>query len=296
MPGSKTYTSNKVNELLEAEFLEGMNDFEKVKMRGFSKTVFWEVIKISLSLLIANLIQLLTLTKNSADVFGNTANLNDTLNLAEELKVIITCLALFIFIYFVLSMLAKGIIWVYDAIFNLRGLSSEKKKAYWIFHKKIINHIYLGISFENKYNHYIQRASKAENDLNFDLSMHYLSQSVHYFEIAQNELKDLIPKEVTNKKKESPKNAEYLAYVGYPLICVTLVSAQRSLNRLQETKEKVEGIIEEVEAKDNKDTIVTGFSVSETSLFNDIKRYIDKYNFFLKRTQDLQKVYQIIRK
>ena len=37
MPGSKTYTSNKVNELLESEFLTSINGLEKSRIKNISK-------------------------------------------------------------------------------------------------------------------------------------------------------------------------------------------------------------------------------------------------------------------
>ena len=42
MPGSKTYTSSKVNELLELEFIDNFHDLEKNRFKGVSRTIFSE--------------------------------------------------------------------------------------------------------------------------------------------------------------------------------------------------------------------------------------------------------------
>ena len=50
MPGSKTYTSNKVNELLESEFLTSINGLEKSRIKNISKIFFEETLKVILLL------------------------------------------------------------------------------------------------------------------------------------------------------------------------------------------------------------------------------------------------------
>ncbi len=279
MPGSKTYTSNKVNELLESEFLTSINGMEKGRIKSLSKLFFEETIKVILSLLVTTII----------GVFSNIAD-EEAGNLEYNLKIIAIGLAIFLGAYLLLNGLHWVVRWLFHAVFNKRILRSEKKKAFWKFHKQIINHIYLGISFENKYNEYLRHSSENENDLNFDLAMNYLSQAVHYFEIAENELDDLIPDTVSSNKKPI-KDANFLAHVGYPLLNVSLVSAQRSLNRLFKSKNELVRIIDKVQASSNVEAIKTGYLNSEIALFDEISSYTGKYNQFLERTLFLQETY-----
>ena len=279
MPGSKTYTSNKVNELLESEFLTSINGLEKSRIKNISKIFFEETLKVILSLLVTTII----------GAYSNITN-KETGDLEYNLKIIAIGLAIFLGAYLLLNGLHLIAKWLFHAVFNKRILRSEKKKAFWTFHKRIINHIYLGISFENKYNEYLRHSSENENDLNFDLAMNYLSQAVHYFEIAENELDDLIPDTVSSNKRPI-KDANFLAHVGYPLLNVSLVSAQRSLNRLFESKDKLEEIINKVQARANVEAIKTGYLYSEVALFDEIYSYTGKYNQFLERTLFFQETY-----
>lgn len=52
MPGSKTYTSYKANELLEFELLDAIQSMNKKRSSSFRFTLFWEVVKISISVVL----------------------------------------------------------------------------------------------------------------------------------------------------------------------------------------------------------------------------------------------------
>lgn len=277
MPGSKTYTSNKVNELLEHDFFDGINDMEKHRLKGISFSIFAEILKICLSLLVTSFISIFTLPPQ-----------DDETNLIFNLEVITICIAIFIGAYLVINIIFRIGKWILDAIFNKRLLSSEKKKAYLIFHKKIVNHIYLGISFENKYKVYISNASNEIDDLNLDLASNYLSQSVHYFKIALAEIQDLIPPDVKEKGWREKKNAEFLDHIGFPLLNVSLVSAQRSLNRLLATESQIKKLTNSVLASYNKTTIQLAYSSSIEGLFVEINSYIISYESKLERVLYLQ--------
>ena len=278
MPGSKTYTSNKVNELLEHDFFDGINDMEKHRLKSFSKSIFMEIIKICLSLLLTTFISIFTLPTQD----------NES-SLIINLEIISLCLAGFICFYILTNVLFVVVKWIFDALFNKRLFSSEKKKAYLIFHKKIVNHIYLGISFENKYNAYISHASNKTDDLNLDLASNYLSQSVHYFKIALSEIQELIPPDTQKRGWREKKNAEFLDHIGFPLLSVSLVSAQRSLNRLVATETQIKELTKTVLANANEQAIKQAYSNSIEGLFSEINLYICGYESKLERVLCLQK-------
>lgn len=279
MPGSKTYTSNKVNELLEHDFLAGINDMEKHRLKGVSFSIFKEVLKLCLSLFFTTLMSMLTLSTKEE-------NQSD---LIFSLEVISIFTAVFIGFYILTHIIFFIGKWVFAALFNKRIFPAEKKKAYLIFHKKIVNHIYLGISFENKYNLYISNATNKIDDLNLDLASNYLSQSVHYFKIALTDIQDLIPPYIKGKDFREKMNAEFLDYIGFPLINVSLASAQRSLNRLLATESQVKDLTNSILANNNGTTIQLAYSSSIKGLFEEINSFINSYELNLERVLNLQK-------
>lgn len=275
MPGSKTYTSNKVNELLEVEVIDSINDLEKQRLKSISTTLFCEIIKVSISILVTTLINLLILSAKE-----------NTESSWSDLKIIAICISMFILIYPIINGLAIVFKWLFDALFNKRICSTEKKKGYLNFHKKIVNHIYLGISFENKYNMYISKASSQADDLNLDLATNYLSQSVHYFKIAKDELQELIPEK--NSGVLEKRNAEFMDFIGFPLMNVSLISGQRSLNRLLAAEQKICNLAQEITAEANGGVIKQAYLTSISSLYSEIKRYVSRYEDFLERSIALQ--------
>lgn len=280
MPGSKTYTSNKINELLEHDFLDGVSDLEKHGLKGISSTIFLEILKIGLSLIFTTWVSILTLPDGS--------NPNDLL---FNLKIIAICIIVFIIFYLLVNLIFITGRWLFDALFNLRRFSSQKEKASLDFHKKIVNHIYLGISFENKYNEYISRSTNKENDLMLDLSLNYLSQSVHYFKIASEEINKYIPSDAKRKGMRERKNAEFLNYIGFPLLNISLISAQRSLKRLLTTEGHIREITNSVLAASNRETIKLAYMNSINELFQEIRLYIGDYESKAEKTLRLQKYF-----
>lgn len=280
MPGSKTYTSNKVNELLEAEFIDSINSLEKQRLKSISTTLFGEIIKVSVSLLVATLINLLMLSANASSENKNSESL------WLELQIIAICILIFILVYLTVNGFVIISKWLFDALFNKRLFSAEKKKGYLNFHKKIVNHIYFGISFENKYNMYISRATSEADDLNLDLATNYLSQSVHYFKIAKEELQELIPQK--NSGALERRNAEFMDFIGFPLINISLISGQRSLNRLIATEQQICDLAKAITAESNGGVIKQAYFSSITDLYSEIKTYISRYEDFLERAMALQ--------
>lgn len=289
MPGSKTYTSNKINELLEMEFLDGVSEIEKHSARKLTNAFFGEVLKISLSLLASVGIEYLSLKETSTTVRPAVGSRGE---LIAEIETIISLIIVFILSYLIINLLVFAGKWIFSAVFNKRILPSEKSKSYADFHKKIINHIYLGISFENKYIVYVAMASKQKNDTNFDLAANYLSQAVHYFRLAKDELSELIPSQVKRGSYLERRNAMYIDYIGFPIINIALISGQRSLMRLLGTKDKILKITDSIVADANELSIKQGYSNSLTVLFDEIDSYADCFQDFLKRVSDLQMLLQ----
>lgn len=289
MPGSKTYTSNKINELLEMEFLDVVSEMEKRSAKKLTNAFFGEVLKISLSLLASVGIEYLSLKEISTSA---KPAVDPTGKLIVEMETIISLILVFILSYVLINLFILVGKWIFSAVFNKRILSSEKAKSYADFHKKIINHIYLGISFENKYNIYVDVASGQPNDINFDLAANYLSQAVHYFRLAKDELSDLIPTQVKRWSYLDRRNAKYLDYIGFPIINIALISGQRSLMRLLGTKDKLLKITDSIVADANVLSIKQGYSNSLIVLFDEIDSYADCFQDFLKRVADLQMLLQ----
>lgn len=286
MPGSKTYTSNKINELLEMEFLDGVSKMEKHSAKKLSSTFFLEVLKISLSLLISVMVECLSL-KEGLTATGQIVE--PTNNLIAKMEMIIFMVSVFVLSYLIIHLLVVVGKWLFSAIFNKRILPSERVKAYVDFHKKIINHIYLGISFENKYNAY-KSLENGQKEIVVDLAANYLSQAVHYFKLAKDELSELIPTEVKRGSYLDKRNAKYLDHIGYPVVCIALISGQRSLRRLLDTKNDMLGDTNPNTTEANGQSIKQGYKNSLESLFNEINLYADCYQAFLERVAHLQKL------
>lgn len=287
MPGSKTYTSNKINELLEMEFLDGVSKMEKHSAKKLSSTYFLEVLKISLSLLISVMVECFSLKE------GLTATeqiVEPTNNLIAKMEMIIFMVSIFVLSYLIIHLLVVVGKWLFSAIFNKRILPSEKTKAYVDFHKKIINHIYLGISFENKYNVYMSVESDQKTEIVVDLAANYLSQATHYFKLAKDELSELIPTEVKRGSYLDQRNAKYLDHIGYPIVNIALISGQRSLRRLLGTKADILGVANPNTTETNGQSLKQGYKDSLDSLFNEINVYADCYQAFLERVAHLQKM------
>lgn len=289
MPGSKTYTSNKINELLEMEFLDVVSEMEKHSARKLTNAFFGEVLKISLSLLASVGIEYLSLKETSTSAKPAVGSMGE---LIVEMDTIISLILVFILSYLLINLLVFAGKWIFSAVFNKRILPSEKSKSYADFHKKIINHIYLGISFENKFNVYVSMASKQKNDINFDLAANYLSQAVHYFRLAKDELSDLIPSQVKRGSYLDRRNAMYIDYIGFPIINIALISGQRSIMRLLGTKKDILKLTDSIDVKANEHTIKQGYTKSFNVLFDDIGSYVDCFQDFLKRVADLQMLLQ----
>ena len=285
MPGSKTYTSNKINELLEMEFLDGVSKMEKQSAKKLSNTFFFEVLKISLSLFITAVVECLSLKGVLVPKEPAVESMDE---LIVKMEMIIFMIVVFVFSYAFIHLLVAIGKWLFSAFVNKRILPSEKVKAHINFHKKIVNHIYLGISFENKYSVYILPEEAQKNEIIFDLAANYLSQAVYYFELAKNELSELIPTGAKRNSYLDWRNAEYLDSIGFPIINITLISGQRSLRRLLRTKEKILDAAKSINAEANAHSIKQGYSDSLESLFDQINSYADCYQSFLSRVADLQ--------
>lgn len=292
MPGSKTYTSNKINELLESEFLGDFLELEKHNAKTVSNAFFGEVLKISLSLLIAAVVKLFD-AKAALSSAPVTAATSLSAAPTDEVYTIIYLCAVFMLSYFLIHCIIIGGKWLFDSVFNKRILASQKAKAYITFHKKVENYIYLGISFENKYNSYISRRNFLKKEIFCDLAANYLSQSAHYFELAKDELYKLIPEKVEKRNKSfDQKNAQYLYFIGFPSIIIALVSAQRSLNRLLNTEDAIIAAANGIKVLAKQSHIQCSYVASLHSMLSDIRSYVSFYQNLLERVYDLQILFQ----
>lgn len=217
MPGSKTYTANKVNELYEIEVHDTLHAMEH--KHGLVSNAFWEVLKISLSVLLTAIVSV-----------SSTSGVDGT-----GIDMLIYYTISFIILYVVLTALFKLLRLLIEILFSARIFPSVKKEYYNLFHKRTLNYIYLGISFENKYSSYLEKCAKEDYVNNpcsdTDLIINYLSQSVYYFFLAQEEFDKVIPKRTQSERKEK-LNKKFLEYIGFPYLTISLASAKNALERL----------------------------------------------------------------
>jgi hypothetical protein len=89
---------------------------------------------------------------------------------------------------------------------------------------------------------------------------------------------------------QDQRNAKYLEYIGFPIVVIALISAQRSLNRLLETQNCMLKITDTIAAKANLHHIQHGYSNALQSLFLEIGTYVTCYQSFLMRVADLQEL------
>lgn len=137
---------------------------------------------------------------------------------------------------------------------------------------------------------YISKASSKEDDLNLDLATNYMSQSAYYFKIAKEELIELIPERSSGKLEK--RNADFLSFIGYPILNISLISAQRSLNRLIASEEQICGFLANITAKSNEGVIKQAYQKSINDLYEKIKTdYVPKYEEFLERSISLQRTF-----
>lgn len=226
MPGSKTYTSYKANELLEFELLNAIQSMNKKRSSSFRFTLFWEVVKISISVVFASLF--------SPYIDGKS--------LSEQWNFLGTLVLLFLLSYLAVSGLLVVAKWLFDALFNKRRLRKEQVYANDYFHKRILNYVYLAIGFENKFNCYLQKYSCCSNNCSeVDLIVTYLAQAVYYFEKANTELKKIIPpKEMEKNIKKEKVNAEYLSIIGYDYLITSIEGSINSIKRISGAAKELE--------------------------------------------------------
>lgn len=281
MPGSKTYTSYKANELLESEFLDTLQSLKRNRFWDISNIIVSEILKISLSILISAIVNYMI---TPPEIIHNI--------LPKELSTIAVFIFLFIIIYLLMYFVLVMIRLILDTLFNKRRRQTIKNAAYETFHKRILNHIYLAISFENKYIVYLSKQHNSIDDLNFDLAINYLSQAVHYFKLSKISLNKLIPPLVKNTGYRERKNAEFLGHIGYSILSISLVSGQRSLNRLYNTKSKILNSVSNISSTSNNSTIRLNYTTSINMLFSEINDCISQFNQHLVRTTKLHNDFQ----
>lgn len=280
MPGSKTYTSNKVNELFEIEMQESAQLVEDKKGKNIASTVFWEVLKIAASIL--------GTTYYNYRFMLPEKEITDTIPYSEQLRLLLYHILGFIVLYILLTGLCKLFRWLIEIFFSKRVFPSVKKQSYDRFHKKILNYIYLGVSFENKFNVYLTHHLESEENLNyatdFDLTINYLSQSIYYFDKAYSGIDDIIPQRIKPNGRKEKANAKFLKYIGYSHLLVAFASAHNSLMRLVNSTEILKSKISDIPT-----TISESYKLSVDDLKqNYIVRLKDNYETLLVRTKSLK--------
>lgn len=280
MPGSKTYTSNKVNELFEIEMRESAQLVEDKKGKNIASTIFWEVLKITASIL--------GTTYYNYRFMLPEKEISDTIPYYEQLQLLLYHILGFIVLYILLTGLCKSSRWLIEIFFSKRVFPSVKKQSYDRFHKKILNYIYLGVSFENKFNVYLMHHLKSESSLNYttdlDLAINYLSQSIYYFVKAYSGIDDIIPQRIKPNGRKEMANAKFLKYIGYSHLLISFASAHNSLTRLANSTETLKAKIINMPT-----TISESYKLSIDDLqHNYIVRLKDNYESLLVRTKSLK--------
>ena len=218
MPGSKTYTANKVNELFEIEVHDTIHEIET--QHSFRSGFFLEIIKIAISVLLSTI----------ASIHTSDSNI-------QGINLLIHCIVIFILLYIVLTGLFAIGKYLVGTLLSRRIFRSIRKEQYNLFHKRTLNYVYLGISFENKYSSYLDKNKNCTfvngPSSDTDLIINYLAQAVYYFSIAHDGFEIVIPKETNNKRKENI-NAKFVNYIGFPYLAISLSSALNSLDRLDD--------------------------------------------------------------
>ena len=281
MPGSKGYTLNKVNELFEIEMYESAKIAENKRGKSVATTIFKEVVTITLSIL--------GTTYYNYRFMLPQKEIIETIPYTEQIHLLLYHILGFIIIYVLLTGLTKLIKWLFEIIFGKRLLPSVKKKSYDQFHKKILNYIYLGVSFENKFSLYLSNYLRNENSryytANIDLAVTYFSQSVYYFDKAYLEIENIFPYRTKRNGRKENGNAKFLKHIGYSHLLISFSSACNSLSRLNKSINLLETKI--TSASDIEKNYYK-LSLNELNE-NHIKRLISVYEELLVRTKSLKK-------
>lgn len=285
MPGSKTYTSNKVNELFEIEMQESAKTIESKKRKNTASTFFWEVLKIAGSLLG-------TTYYNYRSIISTvTADSNYNSQIVQyerQSSLLINHIIGFIILYISCTVMIKMFRMIFEMIFGKRIFSTFKIESYNQFHKRIINHIYMGVSFENKFNVYMTQRLKKQSDPNYytdlDLTMNYLSQSIYYLEKAYEELVKFFPKRTTRKGRKEKTNAEFLKAIGFSYIIISLASAQNSIMRLYNSVDSLNSLVNSL-SEDTKNRYLTSIIDLKD---NHLEKLREDFDGLLVRTQALK--------
>ena len=282
MPGSKTYTSNKVNELFEIELYESVQFSEEKKGKSLTSTIFQEVLIIAASILG-------TTYYNYRFMITDT-EISSSIPYPEQIRILLSHIFGFIIFYVFINGFLKLTRWLFEIIFGKRCIPSVKNQSYNQFHKKILNYIYLGVSFENKFNVYLLNNLKDENSSNyrtdFDLSITYFSQSIYYFDKAYSEIENIFPQRIKPNGRKEKSNAAFLKFIGYSHLLTSFTSAFNSLVRLNES-------ITTLNSKLSADSKNYNFykSAIDDLQENSITRLIDSYEGLLTRTLSLKNRY-----
>lgn len=234
MPGSKTFTSTKSNELLEYDLINEIKSINDSNLQKVCSKITIEFFKLLFSFAITSV---LSISKN---IFHHLTNSEDAYNLLlmlyDAMKVFIIFLLSYIFIHY----LGKFLTSLFNLVFNERILNAKKDNYKRMFYSRTYNMIMLGISFENKSNHYKNNfaeeiKSKTYNEIvkdsNYiDLIVMYLSQSIYYFEVAETDLCKIIPVRMSGKKEKV--NLNYINHICISNLKLDLNSSINSLCRL----------------------------------------------------------------
>jgi hypothetical protein len=238
MPGSKTFTSSKMLELLEYSLIEEYQKMQKRTSGSKTFSCFIEVAKVCFSTMLSS-------------VFVLNANLSKIFSLEEPEGLIkaaavlgIKICVVFLLGYILASLLLSKIIFLVNSIFNSRLTKKTKERSKQTFCHITANLIMLAVSFERKCYAYHKEEGSITNELErnawMDLEIKYFIQAISYFELAGKRLQDAIPDQMKFCLKEKV-NQKFEDYIGFDNLIIHITIALQSMDRLKNFYSNVEG-------------------------------------------------------
>lgn len=259
MPGSKTYTSSKRIELLEADIED---HFRQNAHPGFFAqfgNAIIETIKIAASAIVSIYLEL---------VNGEMEPAISTMTINEQLIVLsrkaISFVAVFAVFYILVTFIHATLWFLFDALMNSRMLPSRKRNAKSHFHRVTTNYVMLSMSFENKMREYVRRietltnkrhgwtpTNKANADTYIDMVYGYYVETIYYSSLAIEGLKEVLPP-VARFGFRQYWNKRFCNYVGLEYIANSIYMLEDTIDRMQITTCNIGATIEKIRLRTEK--------------------------------------------
>lgn len=269
MPGSKTYTSTKSNELFEAEielYLKKQNSSSAVEK---CINVIIEVAKIILSAIIPIYIdqgfaKLFSASNTVSQNQTSIPNPNSVLTPQFVAELFVPLIFYFSIGYAVLTILFSILKYLVQCFLSGRFWPKSKEAAKVYYHKVTLNQILLAMSFENKLRFYTQelvrQLSEAkpeevvektigdetkkhsvtqECETYVDMICSYFSEALYNIDNAIIGLKEAIPPSIGNKVKRAV-NLDYCQFIGIEYLKTGTNALKNILSRLTKSHNDLE--------------------------------------------------------